>query len=165
VSISIYYANVRKGSLLLAAVAVVAAGCGSSSSDGTTTRADNAAVDRSAARFVVKLQAQLKRGQFALAWRTLHPAEKRVVSAQKLASCYPKNQFPGSVTFRATKTRDVRWLVPGTKDSVDAKAVTVTATPSRGSKQTFEQHLVRRGGGWVWMLSTQYFDAARSGGC
>jgi hypothetical protein len=156
---------VRKGSLFLVAVAAVAAGCGSSSSTQQTTRADNPAVDQSAARFVVRIQAQLKRGQFAQAWRTLHPAEKRAVSAQRLASCYPKNQFPGTVTFRATKTRDVRWLVPGTSDSVDAKEVTVTATLAYGSKQTFLQHLVRRGSGWAWMLSKQYFNAARRGSC
>jgi hypothetical protein len=164
VSISIYYANVRKGSIVLAAAALLAAGCGSSSKH-ATTQANNASVDQSAVRFVVRLQAQLKRGQFALAWRTLHPAEKRVVSPGRLASCYPKNQFPGTVTFRATKARDVRWLVPGTRDSVDAKEVTVTATPASGSKQTFTQHLVRRGNGWAWMLSKQYFTAARSGGC
>jgi hypothetical protein len=158
--------NVRKGSIAVAAaVAALAAGCGSSGSKGTTTHADNPAVDESAARFVVKVQAQLKRGQFAQAWQTLHPAEKRVVTAQRLASCYPKNQFPGTVTFRATKTRDVRWLVPGSKDSVDAKEVTVTATLADGSKQTFLQHLVRRGSGWSWMLSRQYFNAARRGSC
>jgi hypothetical protein len=155
---------VRKGSIVLAAFALLAAGCGSSAKK-STTAASNAVIDQSAARFVVRLQAQLKRGQFALAWRTLHPAEKRVVSARRLASCYPKNQFPGTVTFRATKTRDVRWLVPGTTDSVDAKAVTVTATPANGAKDTFTQHLVRRGHGWSWMLSKQYFNAARSGAC
>jgi hypothetical protein len=157
--------NVRKASIFFATLAVLAAGCGSSSSTRATTRADNPAVDQSAARFVVKIQAQLKRGQFAAAWRTLHPAEKRVVSAKRLASCYPKNQFPGTVTFRATKARDVRWLVPGTTDSVDAKEVTVTATLGDGSKQTFTQHLVRRGAGWAWMLSKHYFAAARSGDC
>lgn len=165
-SISIYYANVRKGSPFLVLVAALAAGCGSSSStQQTSTRADNRSVDQSAARFVVTIQAQLKRGQFARAWQTLHPAEKRVVSAQRLASCYPKSQFPGTVTFRATKTRDVRWLVPGTSDSADVKEVTVTATLGDGSKQTFTQHLVRRGGGWAWMLSKQYFNAARRGAC
>ena len=56
-------------------------------------------------------------------------------------------------------------LVPGATDSVDAKEVTVTVTPAKGPKQSFTQHLVRRGNGWAWMLSKQYFNAARSGGC
>jgi hypothetical protein len=156
---------VRKRSFIFAAVAVLAAGCGSDAKNTVTTNRGERELDQSAARFVVQVQAQLKRGKFAQAWRTLHPAERRVVSAKRLASCYPKDQFRGTVTFRATKTRDVRWLVPGTKDSVDAKEVTVTAASSGGPKQTFTQHLVRTNGGWAWMLSEQYFDAAKSGSC
>lgn len=154
----------HKGSVLLVAVALLAAGCGSSSKQ-TSTAARTSQLDESAARFVVRIQAQLKQGKFAQAWRTLHPAEKRVVSVQKLAACYPKDEFPGTVTFRATKSRDVHWLVPGTPNTVDAKEVTVTATSRGDGKQTFQQHLVRRGTSWAWMLSKHYFDAARSGSC
>lgn len=154
----------HKGSLFLVAVALLAAGCGSSSNQ-TSTAAQTPRLDESAARFVVRVQAQLKQGKFAQAWQTLHPAEKRVVSVQKLASCYPKGDFPGTVTFRATKSRDVHWLVPGTKNTVEAKEVTVTAASSGDGKQTFQQHLVRQGTSWAWMLSKHYFDAARSGGC
>lgn len=154
----------NKGSVLLVAVAVLAAGCGSGKKQ-TSTAAQTPQLDESAARFVVQIQAELKQGKFTQAWQTLHPAEKRVVSVQKLASCYPKDEFPGTVTFRATKSRDVHWLVPGTKNTVVAKEVTVTANSSGDGKQTFQQHLVRRGTGWVWMLSKHYFDAAKSGSC
>jgi hypothetical protein len=163
VSISIYYAAVRKASVLLLLLTVLAAGCGSSSDSKTST--ESHALDQSAARFVVQVQALLKRGRFAAAWRTLHPAEKRVVPVARLASCYPKGQFPGTVTFRATKTRDVNWLVPGTTDSVAAKEVTVSAVSTGRPKQTFTQHIVRRGSEWSWMLSRQYFAAAKSGKC
>jgi hypothetical protein len=165
VSISNYYAYVRKWPIGLLALAALAAGCGSSGTSTSTAGRRDRAVDQSAARFAVRTQAQLKKGQFAAAWRTLHPAEKRVVSAQRLAACYPKNQFPGTVTFRATRTRDVTWLVPGTQDSVPAKEVAITVTSSTQPKQTFTQHLVRRGGGWAWMLSDHYFRAAKAGHC
>jgi hypothetical protein len=148
---------------LLAAMPLLFVGCGSTRHARTSTTPTRA--DESAARFAVRVQAQLKRGRFAQAWRTLHPAEKRDVSAQRLASCYPKGQFPGTVTFRATTTRDVRWLVPGTSNSVAAKEVTVTVTSPSGAKQTLAQHLVRAGGGWAWMLSKQYFAAAKAGSC
>ena len=163
-SISIYYANVRKPLVSVLLLTTVLAGCGSSAKT-PKPNGDIRALDQSAARFVVRIQAQLKRGEFAQAWRTLHPAERRVVSARRLASCYPRNQFPGTVTFRATRTRDVRWLVPGTSDSVRAKEVSVTATSPGQPKQTFTQHVVRRDGRWAWMLSKHYFDAARRGRC
>jgi hypothetical protein len=148
---------------LLALMPVLLAACGATKHAQTSTTPTGA--DESAARFAVRVQAQLKRGRFAQAWRTLHPAEKRDVTARRLASCYPKGQFPGTVTFRATKTRDVHWLVPGTSNSVAAKEVTVTVTPTRGPKQTLTQHLVRVGGGWAWMLSDHYFTAAKAGSC
>jgi hypothetical protein len=156
---------VRKSPLLLLLLAGLLAGCGSSGNGSTASTSGDTALDQSAARFAVRNQALLKQGKFAAAWRTLHPAEKRVVPAARLAACYPKNQFPGTVTFRATKTRDVRWLVPGTSNSTDAKDVTVTATTAGQPKQTFEQHLVRRGSGWAWMLSAKYFAAAKAGRC
>jgi hypothetical protein len=156
---------VRKSSILLLLVAGLAAGCGSSGNGATSTKPQQRAVDQSAARFAVHNQALLKQGKFAAAWRTLHPAEKRVVSARQLAACYPKNQDPGTVTFRATKVRDVRWLVPGTSNSVDAKELTMTVTSPAQPKQTFKQHLVRQGGGWAWMLSATYFADAKAGKC
>jgi hypothetical protein len=165
VSISNYYANVRKSPLLLLLLTALLAACGSSGNGSTTSTSVDATLDQSAARFAVRNQALLKQGNFTAAWRTLHPAEKRVVSAGRLAACYPKNEFPGTVTFRATKTRNVRFVVPGTSDSTDAKAVTVTATAAGQPKQTFEQHLVRQGGGWAWMLSAKYFAAAKAGKC
>lgn len=145
---------------------LLAAGCGSKSNGGSATPSPaETRENQSAAQFVVHVQAQLKQGKFAAAWRTLHPAEKRAVSAQRLASCYPRNQFPGTVTFRARDVADVRWLVPGTGDTTDAKEVTVTVTSPGQAKQTFKQHVVRRGGGWAWMLSSAYFGRAKSGKC
>jgi hypothetical protein len=141
-------------------------GCGSGSkseNDTTTTTASKA--DEAAARFAVRVQAELKQGRFAAAWHSLHPAERRVVSAQRLASCYPSGQFPGAVTFRAHNVADVRWTVPGTQDTTDAKAVSITATAPGQPKQSFEQHVVPIDGRWAWMLSSAYFAKAKSGSC
>jgi hypothetical protein len=163
VSIRIYYGDVRKSLLIVVPFVALSAGCGSSSATKSTTTDSRA--NQSAARFAVDVQAELKRAHFAAAWRTLHPAEKRVVSATRLASCYPRNQFPGAVTFRAREAKDVRWRVPGTADTTDAKEITIAATSRTEPKQTFKQHLVRMNGAWKWMLSSAYFAKAKSGKC
>lgn len=139
------------------------AGCGSS--DNASTSRDEQALNQSAARFVVRVQADLRLGKFQRAWRSLHPAEQRVVSAKRLASCYPRKEFRETVTFRATQSEDVDWLVPGTTDSVETKEVTVTAKSPGAKAETFTQHVVRVGGQWKWMLSKTFFDKARRGAC
>jgi hypothetical protein len=156
----------RSAACLLVLLAFVAAGCGSNSKTSATTATspDESNASESAARFVVAVQAQLKRGQFAKAWKTLHPAEKRVVTVQRLASCYPRDQFPGTVTFRARNARDVRWTVPG-GETEDAKEITIVATSTGQPKQTFKQHVVRENGAWKWMLSNAYFKQAKAGTC
>jgi hypothetical protein len=163
VSISNYYERVRK-LCVLAAVALTAAGCGNGGGS-TTTIARDKALDQSAARFAVQVQAQLRRGRFPQAWRSLHPAQQRVVSAGRLASCYPRNRYPRAVTFRASEVRDVSWQVPGTSGLSDAEAVTVTASSGGKTIETFDQHIVRRNGAWRWMLTRVYFDKAKAGAC
>jgi hypothetical protein len=165
VSIRNYYEDVRKAFALgSAALAVMAAGCGSSGNSGTTV-ARSSADDKAAAQAVVRVQAELRRGNFANAWRSLHPAEKRVISVQRLASCYPRNAFPRPVTFRASEVRDVVWQVPGSTTISEAKEVTVTATSAGKTLETFKQHSVRVGGTWTWMLSRAYFAKAKRGAC
>ena len=147
----------------LCALALLASSCGDNG--GSTTTARNAALDESAARFVVNVQAQLRRGRFAQAWRALHPVQKRVVSAQRLARCYPRNAYPRTVTFRAHEVRDVSWNVPGTTGLSDAEAVAVTATSGGKTIDSFDQHITRSGDTWHWMLSRAFFNKARRGAC
>jgi hypothetical protein len=155
---------VRKSLFVTLPLIALAAGCGSSSGTKFAPTTDSRA-NESAARFAVDVQAQLKRAHFAAAWRTLHPAQKRVVSAARLASCYPRNEFPDVVTFRARTAKDVRWRVPGTADTTDAKEITIAATSRTEPEQTFKQHVVRMNGAWKWMLSSAYFAKAKSGNC
>jgi hypothetical protein len=162
VSISNYYGDVRKGIAVAFALALLASGCGSTKKTATRTTSK---LDEGAAKFAVSVQAQLKSGRFARAWRSLHPAERKVVPAQQLASCYPKNEFPRSVAFRARQVRDVRWTVPGTAETTDAKEVTIAVTAANRRAETFTQHVVRVRGGWAWMLSGAYFKRARAGKC
>jgi hypothetical protein len=162
VSIRIYYERVRK-LWVVGVFALAAAGCGSGG--GSTTVARNTALDESAARFVVQVQAQLRRGHFAQVWRSLHPAEQRVVSARRLAACYPRGYYPRSVTFKASEVRDVSWRVPGTSGLSDAEAVTVTASSGGQTIDTFDQHIVRRAGAWRWILSRAFFEKADRGTC
>src|SRR5919108_6456811 len=154
--------DVGRWLILGAIAALLVAGCGGKSK---ASRAHAQAVDRSAALFAVRVDADLRSGRFARAWRTLHPGQKRVVSARRLAACYPGDQYPRRVTFEATAVRSVGWTVPGTRRPVQAKAVTVNAK-SRGQViQTFTQHVVRSGRAWAWMLSGAYFRAATRGRC
>jgi hypothetical protein len=147
----------------LAVAVLLLPGCGSTGRPAAPRR--NHALDQSAARFAVRIQAQLRLGEFSKAWRSLHPAERRVVSVKRLASCHPKKEFPASVTFHATHVQDVQWNVPGTSGTVSAKEITLTATSPGQPRQRFTQHVVRRRGGWVWMLSQLYFRTASRGSC
>jgi hypothetical protein len=165
VSISNYYERVRKLFVLGAALALLATGCGSSNGNGTTALPRTSPGNEAAARAVVRVQAQLRRGEFAAAWRTLHPAEKRVISASRLAACYPADAFPRTVTFRAIEEQDVSWEVPGTNTFAEAKEVTVKAESAGKTVDTFKQHTVRVGPRWTWMLSRAFFNKARAGGC
>ena len=164
-SISNYYERVRKLFVLGAALALFAAGCGNNNGGGSTALPRTSPGNEAAARAVVRVQAQLRRGEFAAAWRTLHPAEKRVISASRLAACYPANAFPRTVTFRAIEEQDVSWQVPGTNTFAEAKEVTVKAESGGKTVDTFKQHTVRVGQRWTWMLSRAFFDKARSGKC
>ena len=148
---------------VLAAVALTAAGCGKGGS--TTTVARNAALDESAARFVVRVQAQLRSGRFAAAWRSLHPAQQRAVSASRLASCYPSNFYPRRVTFRATEVRDVSWHVPGTAGRSQAEAVSVTVLAGGKTIDDFDQHIVRLRNAWRWSLNQPFYAKAKRGRC
>jgi hypothetical protein len=153
---------VRKDVAAASLLVLLIAGCGSSRRHAPNR---NQALDQSAARFAVQIQAQLLRGEFTRAWRTLYPTQKRVVSAERLSTCYPRSAYPSTVTFRATEVRDVAWTVPGTTKTTPAKELTITAT-SRGRPKLIDtQHVVRADGGWTWMLSAKYFGRAKRGAC
>jgi hypothetical protein len=156
--------TMRRLFALGAALALLAAGCGSDRAS-TTTTATAGPGDEAAAHALVRVQAELRRGNFATAWQSLHPAERKVVSVQRLAACYPRTEFPRTVTFRATRIEDVVWQVPGTSTISEAKAVTITAASGGRKVATFKQHAVRAGGRWTWMLSSAYFKKARNGTC
>jgi hypothetical protein len=155
----------RYRACLVVPTAVLLAACGSTKQTRSEMTINRNAADEAAARLAVRVQAELKQGRFAAAWRTLHPAEKRLISAQRLASCYPAREFPRRVTFRAHEATDVRWIVPGTNETTDAKEISVTATSPGQRKQSFEQHVVLVGGTWRWMLSSAYFERAKNGRC
>ena len=155
----------RKLCALGTALTLLAAGCGGGHTASTTTTATPDPADEAAARALVRVQAELRRGNFATAWQSLHPAERKVVSVQRLAACYPRTEFPPTVTFRATRVEDVVWQVPGTSSISEAKAVTITATSGGEKVATFKQHAVRAGERWTWMLSSAYFKKAKNGTC
>jgi hypothetical protein len=157
----------RYRACLLVLTALLLAACGSTKHAQTRseTTVNRNAADEAAARLAVRVQAELKQGRFAAAWRTLHPAERRLISAQRLASCYPAREFPRRVTFRAHEATDVRWTVPGTNETTDAKEISVTATSPGQPKQSFKQHVVLVGGTWRWMLNSAYFERAKNGRC
>jgi len=153
----------RKLFALGAALALLAAGCSGGDNASTLTTTKPGPGDEAAARALVRVQAELRRGNFATAWQSLHPAERKVISVKRLAACYPRTEFPRAV--RATRVEDVVWQVPGTSTISEAKAVTIAATSGGKKVTTFEQHTVRAGGRWTWMLSSAYFKKAKNGTC
>ena len=152
----------RKSLTIALAIALGASGCGSGARTRTSTKQSKA--DESAARFAVRHEVELAQRQFAAAWRSLHPSQKRVISVARLASCFPRDAYRGHVTFRARTVTNVRWTVPGSGNASAAKAVKLTATSADGSV-TFTHHVVRVDGRWTWALSRESFEKVRRRRC
>lgn len=154
-------------SVVAVAGAALAAGCGSSSSEGTT--APPTAVTDPAARFVVRIDADLTRGRFRRVWRSLHPAQQRILSATALADCWSKQaQFERAVQFEARDVRDTAWTIPGgpaQPQPARAVRVRIFAVGSRKALDVFTQHVFRVGNRYRWIVRAKILRDFRHGAC
>jgi hypothetical protein len=119
------------------------------------------------------------------AWLLLHPAQKKVVRASTLSSCFGQNQWPPNAKLKVTETYPEPWDIAGGPKDVPSTAVTVQVYieySEEGSDvssvlETFTQHafqVSRRipspsGLGelerWAWILSPDTFQSAKTNSC
>ena len=72
----------------------------------------------------------LRTGKFDLAWRHLHPEQKKIVSSATLASCWTSTTDvlgDPNVRMNVVEVFDEPWRIPGTGLTRPSKAVTVDA--------------------------------------
>ncbi|HYZ20363.1 MAG TPA: hypothetical protein VE615_12510 [Gaiellaceae bacterium] len=140
---------------LLAIVAVVAAGCGGEE--------DLAASGPGAA--AVRKYENLYAGHFERAWNELHPAHQRIVSRARFARCARAAIAVGdleSIEVLDVFDDDIR--IAGIPER-RAKAVRVRVSSFQGESFTAEDHEVKVGDDWRWVLNTPAVEAYRQGRC
>jgi len=134
------------------ALAVLAAGCGSSS---TTSRKE------SAADFVKRITLEFSRGQSGRLWDELVPADQAVVSRAKFVTCEGNEGF-GLQTMRVLDTYDDPTSIAGT--SKPATAVTLRVTADDGVT-TATMHAISVNGSWRWTLQPAEYASYAKGKC
>lgn len=154
--------------VVAAVAATLAAGCGS---DERLPALKPTPVTDPAARFAVRVHADLTNGLFARAWRSLHPAQQRILDAPALARCWKlsgESKLRRRSVFEARDVTDTRWLVPGGPAKLQrSKAVRVQIrdASSHDVVQTFVQHVFLVGDRYRWIVSEQILRAFRRAGC
>jgi hypothetical protein len=148
------------------ALLVLASGCGG----GENRSARPTVATDPAARFAVRLDANLAKRRFRLAWRSLHPAQQRILSARALAACWSKSRtsdLEHRLRFVARRVRDEPARIPGgPRRPQPSRAISIRVLdPSGNVLDSFEQHVFAVGGSWRWIVSAGILHAFRSGSC
>jgi hypothetical protein len=123
-----------------------------------------------AAAFAVRLDADLARRRFRRAWRSLHPAQQRILSARALAACWSRSResdLRRRLRFVARSVRDQPWPIPGGPSRPrPSRAVGVRVVDPRGRVlDAFTQHVFAVRGAWRWIVSARILAAYRHGSC
>jgi hypothetical protein len=146
--------------LVLAAVAVLASGCGGS----TAAKAPH----ESAGVFAERILREEITGQWARQWLELHPAHKRLITEAQYVACSRSigtNFATGSETYRVLGIK----TAPVNSEDVPqhtSKLVTVSIRV-RGLTDpfTYHVHAVNVGGHWAWILGNRFLAEIRLGRC
>jgi hypothetical protein len=110
-------------------------------------------------------------GDYALAWKSLYPAHKRVAPRREYVACESKAPFPGLLErIRVVKVADEPVRVAGEKRKLPSKAVTVRVTArnpllERPAVVEHTFHAIAVAGRWTWILTPQRFEDYRAGYC
>jgi hypothetical protein len=140
---------------LLAVVAVLATGCGGEE--------DPAATGAGAA--AVRKYENLYSGNFGRAWDELHPAHQRVVSRARFTQCARQVIAVGDLeSIEVLDVFDDDIHVAGMRER-RAKAVRVRVSSFHGESFTAEEHEVKVGDTWRWILNSAAVQAYRQGRC
>jgi hypothetical protein len=134
------------------ALAVIAAGCGSSS----TTPGKESAAD-----FVKRVTLEFSRGQSGRLWDELVPADQAIVSRATFVTCEGNEGF-GLKTMHVLDTYDDPTSIAGT--SQPATAVTLKVTADDGTT-TATMHAISVNGRWHWTLQPAEYAAYAKGKC
>jgi hypothetical protein len=141
--------TLRAGVPVVAAVLVVLAGCGGSSSHGESAQA-----------FMKRITTEFSRGQSERLWNDLVPSEQAVVGRSRYLAC-ARNGFRLR-SFKVLESYDepVRVL----SRQMPSRAVTVQVVSDDGVT-TATMHAVSVGGRWRWVLAPADLAAYRAGRC
>jgi hypothetical protein len=118
-----------------------------------------------AGRAQVVLLDDLYNGRFEKAYAELHPSHQAIVSRALFVRCaretVPVGQLD-SIEILDVFDDDTSGLELGDEPS---KAVRVRLTLADGGSTTFENHEVKVGDRWRWVLNRKAIDAYRAGRC
>jgi hypothetical protein len=141
--------TVARPTLLLGAVVVVLAGCGSSSNG------------ESATAFVKRTTTEFSRGQSSRLWSDLAPAEQAVVPRARFLACRRNTGFRLR-SFKVLEQFDESFTM--LSRSVPSTAVSVQVTSDDGVT-TATVHAIHVDGRWRWVLQPADLAAYRAGRC
>src|SRR5262245_14110116 len=90
------------------------------------TGAPAASANTSAGEFLRSVSASTGKGRYGRLWDSLHPAQQRFISRDRLVDCYVKGDVPSvtSKRWKVLKTYQETKRIPGT--NVRARITTVT---------------------------------------
>jgi hypothetical protein len=149
----------RRWSVGLLAVALLAAGCGGGGKPA-----------QDPGDFVRALVRNLYQGKSGVAWETLHPLHKAKVSRARYVACERLEPLPGRIRgFYVVRVKDAPSTVPGSGDEVDSTAVTfrvLLALPGlQPQPVTHTAHVFAVAGHWTWVIGPDDYAAYAAGDC
>jgi hypothetical protein len=146
---------VRRLALLGFAVVLVLPACGGDIDPASTP----------AGRAQVVLLDDLYNGRFEKAYDQLHPTHQGLVSRALFVRCaretVPVGQLD-SIEILDVFDDKTEGLMLGDAPS---KAVRIRLTLADGNAETFENHSVKSGDGWRWVLNKKAIEAYKAGRC
>ncbi|MEK6275698.1 MAG: hypothetical protein AABM30_10210 [Actinomycetota bacterium] len=146
----------KRAALTVLLVVIALAGCGGET-DPATTPAGTAQ-----AEYLKDLYA----GRYAQAYSTLHPTYKQIVSRSQFSDCAASTIPPGQLdSIEILDVFDDPVQFPGGQEQ-EANAVRVRLTSTSGeTTEPFENHEVKVGDRWYWVLNESAVTAYKAGRC
>ena len=141
--------------LLVAAVAVLATGCGSS----------NAQPKDDPGAFAVKVVDQIVHNRYSSAWSDLHPADQKVAPSTEYVQCETRSPVLAAPTSTRVLSIGSESVGLGDGSFVDSKAVHVRLGFAGGFHLVHTVHVVAAGGKWTWILPPSRFRDYRADKC
>lgn len=150
----IRHVNRAAPAVVLAVIAL--AGCGGDIDPATTP----------AGRAQVEYLKDLYAGRYAQAYATLHPIYKQIVSRSQFSDCAASTIPPGQLgSIEILDVFDDPVRFPGGQKQ-EAKAVRVRLTSISGETlDPFDNHEVKVGDRWYWVLNDSAVTAYKAGRC